>query len=92
MQLRLSYTPSRTSKNTRYRQDLLNINIDERSAPSLGQFLRTSCNFDAVCLADLLPELSERYPNSKIQLTFTATRPPVLIFSSKNEGFLKLQF
>uniref|UniRef100_A0A0N5AN03 BPI2 domain-containing protein n=1 Tax=Syphacia muris TaxID=451379 RepID=A0A0N5AN03_9BILA len=73
-----------------FRQDLLNINIDERSAPSLGQFLRTSCNFDAVCLADLLPELSERYPNSKIQLTFTATRPPVLIFSSKNEGTISM--
>ena len=68
------------------RQGLLNLNIDEITSPSMASFLKTSCTFEAICLADLLPSLSEDYPKSKVQLTFTATRPPVIVFSSKDSG------
>uniref|UniRef100_A0A0M3IRP9 BPI2 domain-containing protein n=1 Tax=Ascaris lumbricoides TaxID=6252 RepID=A0A0M3IRP9_ASCLU len=68
------------------RERLLKFVIDEETTSSLSGFLRTSCTSDSVCFADVLPQLAERFPNSKVQLVVVATRAPTVIFASRNGG------
>ncbi|VDK62841.1 unnamed protein product, partial [Anisakis simplex] len=65
---------------------LLNFKIDESNSPSMSSFLRTKCSSGSVCLADMLPQLTDRYPNNKLELLIAAINPPSIVFSSDNDG------
>lgn len=65
-----------------------------------GQFLKTSCdagltggksgaaNGLSVCIGDLIPQLAEKYPDKEVELLFSASRAPAMLFSQKNGGTL----
>ncbi|KHN86010.1 Lipopolysaccharide-binding protein [Toxocara canis] len=73
-----------------FRERLLKFVIDDRTTSSLSAFLRTSCTSDSVCFADVLPQLAEQFPNSKLQLVIVATRAPTVIMSARNGGVISL--
>ncbi|VDN01271.1 unnamed protein product [Thelazia callipaeda] len=71
-----------------FMEHLLQFVVDDQTVSSLHSLLRTSCS-DGICLADLIPQLTERYPNSKVRLIFKPTRAPVLLFQSEQGGILR---
>ncbi|VDP14978.1 unnamed protein product [Onchocerca flexuosa] len=56
--------------------------VDDQTISSLGPILRTSCT-SRFCFADLILQLAEQYPNSKIRLVFAPTRAPAVSFQAK---------
>lgn len=67
------------------REHLLQFVVDDQTISSLGSLLHTSCA-TGICFADLLPQIAELYPNSKVRLIFTPTRAPVVLFQAKQGG------
>ncbi|VDM67640.1 unnamed protein product [Strongylus vulgaris] len=55
----------------------------------VAQFLRTSCE-GSFCLADLVPQLAETYPNHTLELSLAATRAPAILFSEKKGGVISV--
>lgn len=59
--------------------------MDDQTISSLGPLLRTSCA-TGICFADLIPQIAEQYPDSKVRLIFTPTRSPIVLFQAKQGG------
>ncbi|VDK81287.1 unnamed protein product [Onchocerca ochengi] len=72
-----------------FSEHLLQFVVDDQTISSLGPVLRTSCT-SGFCFADLIPQLAEQYPNSKVRLIFTPTRAPVVLFQAKQGGLLTI--
>ncbi|VIO87539.1 LBP / BPI / CETP family, C-terminal domain containing protein [Brugia malayi] len=70
-----------------FSERLLQFVVDDQTISSLGPLLRTSCT-TGICFADLIPQIAEQYPDSKVRLTFTPTRAPVVLFQAKQGGVL----
>lgn len=66
------------------RQRLIRLHLSP-STEGVAQFLRTSCE-GSFCLADLVPQLAETYPNHTLELSLAATRAPAVLFSEKKGG------
>ncbi|KAK6023898.1 hypothetical protein OSTOST_10303, partial [Ostertagia ostertagi] len=65
-------------------QRLIRLHLSP-SSPGVSQFLRTSCE-NSFCLADLIPQLAETYPNHTLELSLASTRAPAVLFSEKKES------
>ena len=72
----------------KYRQGYTRLLLTAET-PGVAPFLRTTCE-GAFCIADLVPQLAELYPNSSIELALSANRAPALLFSEKNGGTISL--
>ncbi|VBB33059.1 unnamed protein product [Acanthocheilonema viteae] len=70
-----------------FSEHLLQFVVDDQTISSLGPLLRTSCT-TGICFADLIPQIAEQFPDSKVRLIFTPTRPPVVLFQAKQGGGL----
>ncbi|CAG9535223.1 unnamed protein product [Cercopithifilaria johnstoni] len=70
-----------------FSEHLLRFVVDDQTISSLSPLLRTSCT-TGICLADLIPQIAEQYPDSKVRLIFTPTRAPVVLFQAKQGGSL----
>ncbi|VDK81960.1 unnamed protein product [Litomosoides sigmodontis] len=70
-----------------FSEHLLQFVVDDQTISSLGPLLHTSCA-TGICFADLIPQIAELYPNSKVRLIFTPTRAPVVLFQAKQGGVL----
>ncbi|ETN84200.1 LBP / BPI / CETP family protein [Necator americanus] len=69
-------------------QRLIRLHLSS-STPGVAQFLRTSCE-GSFCLADLVPQLAETYPNQTLELSLAATRAPAVLFSEKKGGVISV--
>uniref|UniRef100_A0A183GS07 BPI2 domain-containing protein n=1 Tax=Heligmosomoides polygyrus TaxID=6339 RepID=A0A183GS07_HELPZ len=70
------------------RQRLIRLHLTP-STPGVAQFLRTSCE-NSFCLADLIPQLSESYPNHTLEVSLATTRAPAVLFSEKKGGVISV--
>ncbi|EFO28017.2 LBP/BPI/CETP family domain-containing protein [Loa loa] len=70
-----------------FSEHLLQFVVDDKTISSLGPLLRTSCT-TGLCFADLIPQIAEQYPDSKVRLIFTPTRAPIVLFQAKQGGAL----
>ncbi|PAV62683.1 hypothetical protein WR25_20414 [Diploscapter pachys] len=68
-----------------YKQRLIHVHLSQSSPPEIARFLRASCD-SSFCISDLVPQLSDQFPNSSFELTVSATRAPAVLFSEKNGG------
>ncbi|KAE9421219.1 hypothetical protein Angca_004101 [Angiostrongylus cantonensis] len=59
------------------------------STPGVSQFLRTTCE-SSFCIADLIPQLTESYPNRDLELSIISTRAPAVLFSEKKGGVISV--
>ncbi|KAK6747270.1 hypothetical protein RB195_000464 [Necator americanus] len=71
-----------------HKQRLIRLHLSS-STPGVAQFLRTSCE-GSFCLADLVPQLAETYPNQTLELSLAATRAPAVLFSEKKGGVISV--
>ncbi|CAJ0579590.1 unnamed protein product, partial [Mesorhabditis spiculigera] len=71
-----------------YKQRLIKLHIDKHT-PGVSTFLKTDCG-DSMCIADVIPQLSDKYPKANIELVFAATRAPAMLFSQKNQGVISI--
>ncbi|KHJ85635.1 LBP / BPI / CETP family protein, partial [Oesophagostomum dentatum] len=71
-----------------YKQRLIRLHLTP-STGGVAQFLRTSCE-GSFCLADLVPQLAETYPNHTLELSLAATRAPAVLFSEKKGGVISV--
>ncbi|KHJ96827.1 LBP / BPI / CETP family protein, partial [Oesophagostomum dentatum] len=72
----------------RTQQRLIRLHLTP-STGGVAQFLRTSCE-GSFCLADLVPQLAETYPNHTLELSLAATRAPAVLFSEKKGGVISV--
>ncbi|KAJ1347687.1 hypothetical protein KIN20_002814 [Parelaphostrongylus tenuis] len=59
------------------------------STPGISQFLRTTCE-SSFCIADLLPQLTDAYPNRNLELSIISSRAPAVLFSEKKGGVISV--
>ncbi|KAK6039498.1 hypothetical protein COOONC_22997 [Cooperia oncophora] len=71
-----------------FRQRLIRLHLSP-STPGVSQFLRTSCE-NSFCLADLIPQITETYPNHTLELSLASTRAPAVLFSEKKGGVISV--
>ncbi|PIO60810.1 LBP / BPI / CETP family protein, partial [Teladorsagia circumcincta] len=71
-----------------HKQRLIRLHLSP-SSPGVSQFLRTSCE-NSFCLADLIPQLAETYPNHTLELSLASTRAPAVLFSEKKGGVISV--
>ncbi|CAJ0929148.1 unnamed protein product, partial [Mesorhabditis belari] len=71
-----------------YKQRLIKLHLNKET-PGVAPFLRTNCG-DSMCIADVIPQLSDKYPKANIELVFAATRAPAMLFSQKNQGVISI--
>lgn len=71
-----------------HKQRLIRLHLTP-STPGVAQFLRTSCE-NSFCLADLIPQLSESYPNHTLEVSLATTRAPAVLFSEKKGGVISV--
>uniref|UniRef100_A0A914X0K4 BPI2 domain-containing protein n=1 Tax=Plectus sambesii TaxID=2011161 RepID=A0A914X0K4_9BILA len=87
-----------------YKQRLLRFRVGPETA-EFGQFLKTSCDGGlgagtpstattsgglGVCIGDLIPQLAEKFPDKEVELLFSASRAPAMLFSQKNGGVVSI--
>lgn len=75
-------------KYSNFRQRLIQVLLTSNT-PGVASFLKTTCE-GSFCIADLIPHLGDRYPNSTVELSISASRAPAMLFSEKNGGKLKI--
>ncbi|VDL76570.1 unnamed protein product [Nippostrongylus brasiliensis] len=71
-----------------HRQRLIRLHLTP-ATPGVAGFLRTSCE-NSFCVADLLPQISEIYPNHTLELSLASTRAPAVLFSEKKGGVVSV--
>jgi hypothetical protein len=75
---------------------LLRFRVGPETA-EFGAFLKTSCNGDlepstpkttsgGFCIGDLIPQLGDKFPDKDVELLFSASRAPAMLFSQKGGG------
>nr|CDJ88945.1 Lipid-binding serum glycoprotein domain containing protein [Haemonchus contortus] len=69
-------------------QRLIRLHLSP-SSPGVSQFLQTSCE-NSFCIADLVPQLAETYPNHTLELSLASTRAPAVLFSEKKGGVISV--
>uniref|UniRef100_A0A158P909 BPI2 domain-containing protein n=1 Tax=Angiostrongylus cantonensis TaxID=6313 RepID=A0A158P909_ANGCA len=71
-----------------HKQGLTRLHLTP-STPGVSQFLRTTCE-SSFCIADLIPQLTESYPNRDLELSIISTRAPAVLFSEKKGGVISV--
>ncbi|XGW29567.1 hypothetical protein V3C99_008976 [Haemonchus contortus] len=71
-----------------HKQRLIRLHLSP-SSPGVSQFLQTSCE-NSFCIADLVPQLAETYPNHTLELSLASTRAPAVLFSEKKGGVISV--
>ncbi|KJH49704.1 LBP / BPI / CETP family protein [Dictyocaulus viviparus] len=71
-----------------HKQRIIRLHLTP-STPGLFQFLRTTCE-NSFCVADLVPQLAETYPNRTLELSLISTRAPAVLFLEKKGGVISV--